>query len=171
MYMAGLMVDAKQMSREEVHDWAEKAYWYMISDYTVAGTAAESNYGWDLAMEWIENDNQFIASAGWATLSGILSITPDEDLDIKAYEALIDRVVKTIHQAKNRVRYAMNGFVIAAGSYTPALTNIAKEAGKTIGLVEVDMGGTSCKVPAVVEYIDKVDARGSLGKKRKRAFC
>lgn len=44
-------------------------------------------------------------------------------------------------------------------------------AGKTIGDVYVDMGNTSCKVPPIVEYIQKVKARGSLGKKRKTVKC
>jgi hypothetical protein len=33
------------------------------------------------------------------------------------------------------------------------------------------MGGTSCKVPAAVEYIKKAHQRGTLGKKRKSAKC
>jgi hypothetical protein len=37
--------------------------------------------------------------------------------------------------------------------------------------VEVDMGGTSCKVPNAVEYIAKVEKAGRLGKKRKSAMC
>ena len=171
MYMAGLMVDAKQMTKAEIQDWVDKAYWYYISDFTVAGTAAESNFGWELGHEWIDSDSQFVASAGWATLGAIASITPDEELDLEAYTELIQRAQNEIHGSINRVRYSMNGFVIATGSYFPALTDVAKFAGKEIGLVEVDMGGTSCKVPVVVDYIKKVEDRGSLGKKRKRAFC
>lgn len=171
MYMAGLMVDAQKMSMKEIQDWAEKAYWYMISDYTVAGTAAESRFGWELASKWIESDQEFICSAGWATFSAILSITPDDELDLEALTRLIERVKSTLHNSQNRVRYAMNGFLIAAGSFTPNLTGKAKAAGLKIGKVEVDMGGTSCKVPGVVEYIEKVEKKGYVGKKRARAFC
>jgi len=171
MYMAAFMVDPPKMTKEELNDWVEGAYWYMISDYTVAWTASSSPYGWELAQEWMGSDNQFIASAGWATISSIMSITPDEDLDKEMLGKLMDRAKNEVHSAKNRVRYAMNNFLIAAGSFVPDLTDKAKSLGKEVGIVEVDMGGTSCKVPQIVEYIEKVENRGKLGAKRKSAVC
>lgn len=171
MYMAGLMVDPGKVTRKDLQEWVEQAYWYMLSDYTVAGTAADSAYGWEMGLTWIESRNQFICSAGWATLAALCSVKPDEELDLDAYRTLIDRVVNTIHESKNRVRYSMNQFLIAVGSFVPELTSAAREAGKKIGLVEVDMGGTSCKVPVVEQYIDKVEAKGYIGKKKARAFC
>jgi hypothetical protein len=33
------------------------------------------------------------------------------------------------------------------------------------------MGGTACKVPDALEYIARVEQRGTQGKKRKSAFC
>ena len=33
------------------------------------------------------------------------------------------------------------------------------------------MGDTSCKVPDAPDYIEKVKARGTIGKKRKSAKC
>ena len=65
----------------------------------------------------------------------------------------------------------MNSFVIAVGSYVPALTKLAIETGKKIGRLTVDMGGTACKVPYAPEYIEKVQKRGAIGKKRKTAKC
>ena len=43
-------------------------------------------------------------------------------------------------------------------------------AGK-IGKVHVEMGGTACKVPLATAYIDKVESKGRVGKKRKGARC
>ena len=40
----------------------------------------------------------------------------------------------------------MNGYVIAAGSFVVELTNKAQEVGEKIGKVNVDMGGTACKI-------------------------
>jgi hypothetical protein len=122
-------------------------------------------------MEWIESDQEFIASAGWATLSSLVSIKSDDDLNLKTLDALIDRAGREIHSAQNRVRYSMNGFVIATGSYVKALTEKALRISKDIGKVNVDMGGTACKVPLATQYIQKVIDRGNLGKKRKMARC
>lgn len=71
--------------------------------------------------------------------------------------SLIDaRVEKEIHNAPNRVRYAMNMFVIAVGTYVQPLSELAMQAGQRIGKVSVDVGETACKVPFAPDYIDKV---------------
>lgn len=84
---------------------------------------------------------------------------------------LLQRVQKTIHDAPNLVRYAMNSFVICVGSYVKPLNELALKTAATIGPVSVDMGNTACKVPSAMEYIRKVEKRGSIGKKRKTVKC
>jgi len=171
MYLAGLIADEKQITKEQLQNWTEKAFWYMISEYTVPWITAEIRYGHELGMEWIESDEERFASAGWATLANLVSIKTNDDLDIKELDTLLDCISKTIKYAPNRVRYTMNGFVIAVGSYVPELTDKAIEIGKKIGKVDVEMGGTACKVPSSPEYIEKVKNMGRIGKKRKAARC
>jgi 3-methyladenine DNA glycosylase AlkD len=171
MYLAGLIADEKKISKENLQDWVKKAYWYMISDYTVAWVAAESNFGWELGLEWIESNEEFIASAGWNTLANLASIKQDDALNMDIFESLLERVGKSIHNAPNRVRYSMNGFVIAVGSYIESLTKKASKTAEKIGKVDVEMGGTACKVPLASQYIQKVVDKGRLGKKRKQARC
>jgi hypothetical protein len=143
----------------------------MISEYTVPWVASESSFGWELGLEWIDSDEEHIASAGWSTLSSIASLKPDNELDTDAYSKLLDRVEENIHKSQNRVRYTMNGFVIAVGSYIDALTDKATKVAKKIGKVNVDVGGTSCKVPLADAYIKKVVDKGKVGNKRKTARC
>ncbi|RAJ06708.1 3-methyladenine DNA glycosylase AlkD [Chitinophaga skermanii] len=171
MYLAGLIADEKKMTEADLRDWAAKAPWQMIIEYTVPWITAETPHGPKLATEWINTGDEHFASIGWATWSNIVAITKDEQLDIPFLQQLIERVVKTIHAAPNRVRYTMNSFVIAAGSYVPALTTQAMAAGKSIGEVEVNLGNTACKVPGIIEYIDKVKAKNYIGKKKKMARC
>ena len=171
MYFAGLIADDAKMTKKDLQRWVEKAYFPMISEYTVAWVAAGSNHGREVALEWIDSTKEHIASSGWATLSSLVAIREDKDLDVAELEKLLERVQKTIHQQPNRVRYAMNGFVIAVGSYVKALTAAAISAAEKMGPVSVEMGGTACKVPFAPDYIEKVKQRGSLGKKRKTAKC
>ncbi len=171
MYLAGLIGDEHKMTRADLNKWAKKSSWYMISEYTVPFVAAESPFGWELANEWINSNRENIASAGWATLSLIVSITPDEQLDKKAMLKLLQIIKKDVHQSMNRVRYTMNGFVISVGSYLEGLTEEAKKIAASIGEVKVDMGGTACKVPEAISYIDKVLERNKGIKKRKNARC
>jgi hypothetical protein len=92
-------------------------------------------------------------------------------LDSELYSQLLERVQKEIHGAPNRVRYTMNGFVIAVGSHIAALTDKSKEVANAVGKVSVDVGGTACKVPLAASYIDKVIDKGNIGKKRLTARC
>lgn len=86
-------------------------------------------------------------------------------------QTLLKHGAKTIHESPNRVRYTMNNFVIAAGSYVTALTDKALQAAKQMGQVSVDMGETACHVPDAAEYIAKVAKAGRVGRKRKTARC
>jgi hypothetical protein len=80
-------------------------------------------------------------------------------------------VQKTIHQAPDALRYQMNAFVIAVGSYVSSLTATAIETAEKIGPVTADLGNNSCQVPFAPDYIRKVQQRGTIGKKRKSAKC
>lgn len=170
-YLAGLIADERKISKSELHHWAKKASWYMMSEFTVPWVAAESPFGWELALEWIESPEENIASSGWATLSSLVGLKPDNELDLPALDRLLDRAARDIPGAKNRVRYTMNGFVIAVGGSVVPLHERAIETAKKIGKISVDMGGTACKVPFAPDYIAKIVAMGRLGHKRKMARC
>ena len=171
MYFAGLIADEDRMTRKDLQRWVKGAYWYYLSEFAVPGVAAETPYGLELAREWIDSKKEMVAAAGWATFASILAYRPNEELDIAEVAELLKRVEATIHGEQNRVRYAMNNFVIAVGAYLPEYTKRAKEIGKRIGKVDVDMGGTACKVPLIAPYIEKIESRGSIGKKRKTVRC
>ena len=171
MYLAGLITDDAKMTKKDLQKWVKGAYWNMLSEYTVPWVAAGSNHGRELALEWIESKNERIASAGWATLSSLVAIKDDAELDIPELKKLLDRVEKTIHKQPNCVRGSMNAFVIAIGGYVNSMTDLAIKTGEKIGNVEVDMGDTSCQVPYAPDYIRKIQKRGTIGKKRKSAKC
>jgi hypothetical protein len=143
----------------------------MLSEFTVAWVASESRYGKELALEWIESDQENIACSGWSTFASIASLEQDDEIDIDLYNKLLNRILNTIHSEKNRVRHTMNTFVITVGGYCTHLSEKAVQVAIAIGKVKVDMGGTACKVPLATEYIKKMHQRGTLGKKRKTAMC
>src|SRR5262245_23362516 len=165
MYLAGLIADDLKMTKKDLTKWVENANCPMICEYTVAWVAAESNHGRELALKWIDSKNEDVAASGWATLNGLVALKDDADLDMAELKKLLQRVEKNIHQAPNRVRYVMNNFVIAIGSYVKSLTDFAVQTAKKIGKVEVDVGDTACKIPNAIEYIKKAKDRGTIGKK------
>jgi len=171
MYMAGLIDDASQITEDQLNDWLSKAYWYYLSEFTVPWLAVDAGLGEKMGLQWIESDEEHIAAAGWQTLSSLLMVAPNEELDVKQYENLLLKVEKELQSAPNRVRHTMNAFVIAVGGTFDLLTNKAIKVGNSIGKVHVDMGGTACKVPSSPEYIQKMVDKGRIGKKKKMARC
>ena len=170
MYLAGLIADDAKMTKKDLQKWIENATWGMVAEYTVPWVAAASPHGREMALKWIESKGEAIASAGWATYGSLVATKEDADLDLAEIKSLLQRVAKSIHQQPNRVKYAMNGFVIAVGGYMKPLNKIAIAAAKDIGPVAVELVG-ACKIPFAPDKIKKMEARGTLGKKRKSPKC
>ena len=171
MYLAGLIADEKKMTKDDLRGWLNKADNDVVAEFAVAWVAADGPHGWDLALEWIDSSDEKEAVVGWGTLSSLVAVKADPDLDIAALRELLNRVQSTIHSQPDRVRYKMNGFVIALGSYVSELSDESLRAAEEIGKVTVDMGNTDCKVPFAPDYIRKVASMGRIGKKRKTARC
>jgi 3-methyladenine DNA glycosylase AlkD len=172
MYLAGMVADGSKMTTKELNAWAEgAANLQMISEYTVPWVTVENPQGRDLAMQWIKSKKEHVASSGWCTYSGLVGTKPDDTLDLAEIEGLLGTIVKGIKSAQNRVRYTMNGFVIAVGSYVKPLSKQAKATARQIGAVSVDLGDTACNVPLATAYIQKIEAAGRAGQKRKTIRC
>lgn len=171
MYLAGLISDPMKMTKEDLQEWADQASWAMVSEYTVPWAASESRFGRELALTWIDDADPRLRATGWNTYGAVLSLKKDEELDIKEIESLLNRIIKEIHGEEERVKYTMNNFVIATGTYVAPLLAKAKATAVKMGVVTVDMGNTECKVPGALPYIEKAEAAGKVGKKKKTVFC
>lgn len=171
MYLAGIVADGTQMKKGDLNRWAREANWYMVSEYSVAGVAAEHPDAVQIANKWINAKKEQVAAAGWNTYTNILATREDDELDLKEIKSHLKMIEISIAAARNRVRYTMNGFVIAVGSFVAPLEQQAMATAKKIGKVEVEMGETSCKVPLATDYIAKVKSMGRVGKKKKSTKC
>ena len=171
MYLAGMVANGALMSKKQLDGWAKSSNWQMISEYTVPWVATESDHARALALKWIKSKKELVAASGWNTYSGYITVTADDQLDMDEIKGLLKQVEDGIDSADNRVKYTMNGFVIAVGCYVVPLMKEAKATAKKLGKVDVEMHGTSCKVPLATEYIEKVEKMGRAGKKRKTIKC
>ncbi|WP_341837019.1 DNA alkylation repair protein [Chitinophaga pollutisoli] len=170
-YLAGLAANGALMTAAALRKWAETPNALAISEYSVAWVAAEHPDAWHIALEWIDDPSPAVAVSGWATLAGLLSLLPDERIDVPKVLQLLKRIEKEIHGMHDRVRYVMNGFVISAGTYVDAAHDAAVAAARKIGVVKVDMGDTACKVPAAEAYIAASRGRPGGAKKKKTLKC
>ena len=170
-YLAGLIVDGAQLTRAQIQSWADKAAWRMISGTIVPWVASEHPDGYALARGWIDSPKEHVAIAGWSTLGAWVTVMPDERLPLKELGALLDRVAKTLPAQPDRVRQAMNYFVIACGTYVAALGVKAIATARKLGPVQVDVGDTDCRVPAAESYILKSRRGAPIAPKRKTVRC
>ena len=170
-YLAGMVANGAKMTPAQLQTWAEKASWGMISGWTVPWVASEHPDAFSLAKKWIDSPKEGIAISGWNTLGALAATVPDEKLPVKEFSALLDRVAKTLKSAPDDVRYAMNSFVIACGTYIAPLADKAIATARKIGKVEVDMGDTACKVPDAESYILKSRRGAAVAPKRKTMRC
>src|SRR5690349_3565246 len=121
MYLAGLIADGSKMTRRQLDQWAAGATWHMIAGCSVAWVASEHSQGIAAAQKWIDSRRELTATAGWMTLAAIVATVADDELPIEQLDALLDRVASSLESAPDRVRYAMNCYVISCGTYVAPL--------------------------------------------------
>jgi hypothetical protein len=171
MYLAGMIAEPKKMTEEDFDRWIEGAYFYMISDFIVAVTLAETDISFSVADRWIDSGKELTMSAGWSCYEWLLGTRKDSEFDKDRLLEMLNRVCDTIHNQPNRTKYAMNNFIMAVGiSYLP-LHEEAKKIAQEVGKVDVFKGKNLCQTNVATEYIQNAVDKGKLGFKRKHVRC
>lgn len=65
----------------------------------------------------------------------------------------------------------MNSFIISVGTYIAPLADQAISTARKIGIVEVDVDNTDCKIPDPESYIKKCRRGADVAPKRKTIRC
>ncbi len=171
MYLAGMIADPKAMTAADFDHWMESAYFYMISDFIVAVTLAETDIAQAVSDRWIASGLELYVSAGYSCYCWLLGNRKDEAFDREKLSAMLDVVENTIHDNPDRAKYAMNYFVTTVGvSYLP-LHEKALAVAKAIGTVAVLRGQNKISLPVAADEIQKAIDKGRLGFKRKHVRC
>jgi len=171
MYFAGIIADPKAMTVADFERWIDAAYFYMISDFVVAVTLAETDIAQEVADKWIASGEELRMSAGWSCYCWLLGNRPDNEFSDSKLVNLLEIVKNTIHDAPERTKYSMNNFVYTVGVSYVGLHNTAVEVAKAIGPVEVQKDKKKSGVLLASERIQKAADKGELGFKRKHVRC
>lgn len=171
MYFAGMIADPKAMTEADFKRWIDKAYFYMLSDYVVAVTLAETDIAQEVADRWIASDTELKMSAGWSCYCWLLGNRPDGEFSEEKIATMLELVASTIHDAPERTKYAMNNFIYTVGvSYLP-LHDKAAAIAKEVGPVEVNGNTNKIKFLNASVNIQKAIDKKQLGFKRKYVRC
>jgi 3-methyladenine DNA glycosylase AlkD len=171
MYFAGIIADPKIMTEADFERWMDTAYFYMLSDYVVAVTLAETEIAQVVADKWIASGEELRMSAGWSCYCWLLGNRPDTEFSVSKIASMLDQVENTIHDSPERTKSAMNNFIYTVGiSYLP-LHDKAVETAKAVGPVEVKRDKKKSSILLASGNIQKEIDRGKLGFKRKYVRC
>jgi len=167
IYLSQWVVDSNKLTINVLESIIEQTNFYMILDNTIPNIAIRSKpLAWQCIDSWIDHKNPRYRQTAYSLYALILGSYPNEEINEEDVLQKLHHIEKVIHDEENRVKYSMNGFVISAGIYFPSLTEVSYNIGERIGKVKVYMGKTSCKVPFIPEYINKVKSMGRIGTKR-----
>jgi 3-methyladenine DNA glycosylase AlkD len=171
MYFAGVISDPKAMTEDDFNRWIDSAYFYMLSDYVVAVTLAETDIAQEVADKWITSGEEMRMSAGWSCYCWLLGNRPDGEFSESKLANMLEIVRNTIHDSPERTKYAMNNYLYTVGvSYMP-LHDKAVETAKVVGPVEVKQDKSKSKFLLASENIQKAVDKGRTGFKRKYVRC
>jgi 3-methyladenine DNA glycosylase AlkD len=171
MYFAGVIADPMAMTEEDFERWMDGAYFYMLSDYVVAVTLAETEIAQAVADKWIASGEELRMSAGWSCYCWLLGSRKDSEFSASKLSSMLEQVANTIHHSPERTKSAMNNFLYTVGiSYLP-LHEKAVETAKAVGPVEMKREKKKSSILLASENIQKELDRGKLGFKRKYVRC
>jgi hypothetical protein len=171
MYFAGIIANPNGMSEADYDRWMDSAYFYMLSDYVVAVTLAESEIAQEVADKWIESGDELRMSAGWSCYCWLLGNRQDFEFSEDKLAGMLETVKTTIHDAPERTKSAMNNFIYTVGfSYLP-LHELAVDTAKAVGPVEMKRDKKKSTILNAYENIQKEIERGKIGFKRKYVRC
>jgi 3-methyladenine DNA glycosylase AlkD len=171
MYFAGVIADPMAMTEADFERWMDTAYFYMLSDFVVAVTLAETDFAQAVADKWIASGDDLRMSAGWSCYCWLLGNRPDDEFHTGKISNMLDQVEDTIHDSPDRTKSSMNNFIYTVGvSYLP-LHDKAVRTAKEVGPVEIKRDNKKSSILNASENIQKHLARGQVGFKRKNVRC
>ena len=171
MYFAGIIADPVHMTAEDFNRWVDNAYFYMLSDYVVAVTLAESPIAQQIADAWIASGDELKMSAGWSCYCWMLGNRKDEEFSVKKLTDMLHTVKEKIHEAPPRTQASMNNFLTTVGVSFKPLHEQALEIAQIVGPVEIKRDGKKSSVVHAYENISKEVERNRIGFKRKYVRC
>ncbi|QTH44665.1 DNA alkylation repair protein [Cohnella sp. LGH] len=166
MYFAGVIADPKAMTEADFDRWMETAYFYMISDFIVAVTLAETDIAQQVSDKWIASGDELKMSAGWSCYCWLLGNRPDHEFSEDKLRGMLKHAKSAIHDSPERTKYSMSNFIYTVGVSFLPLHDQALETAKAVGQVEVKK-----KFLNALGNIEKAAAKGQIGFKRKHVRC
>ncbi|PWJ92189.1 3-methyladenine DNA glycosylase AlkD [Oceanotoga teriensis] len=150
--LATMIADPKLMTEYQINKWIKDINYYVLADY-FSSLISRTPFWMKKVKQWTNSEKEYIRRCGYGIISNYCKNSKEKDIDfLKAY---LIKIEAEIHNSKNRAKEMMNNALISIGFFTPELKNMAIEAAKKIGNIEIDHGETKCKTYNAFEYLTK----------------
>jgi hypothetical protein len=170
MYFAGMAAEPGLMTHADFDRWMEGAYFFMLSDFVVAVTLAESPIAQTVALKWLDSPRELTVSGGWSCWNWLTGWRPDAAFDEGVMRNLLQRARDDIVSHNGRARIAIRNFIMAAGvSYKPLFKEICTIA-EDIDALSLSYDDVRC-FSGIARAIRAEEQKGRLGFKRKSVRC
>jgi hypothetical protein len=171
MYLAGMIADVDAMQPADFWRWIGRADCYMLSDFVVAVTLAETDFAQTVADEFINDPGEFVQSGGWSCYEWLLGSRKDHEFDPAHIQQLLYMVETTIAHKPLVTQHAMIRFVVAVGvSYLP----LHAQALHTATIVNQLLAPTPTKKPTYADPLVNITQainKNRIGFKRRHVRC
>jgi 3-methyladenine DNA glycosylase AlkD len=156
--LAVMIADPDAFSKSNLDNWMRQIDYYTLADIYVKEVVCRSRHVYSRLEKWIDRKHEWIGRAGWVVLAN-MAMDPENDLTSSELSGYLNRIEKSIHEAPNLTRDAMNSALISIGIRNGKFRKEATKVARKVGEVAVDHGETGCKTPDAVGYIEKTWAR------------
>lgn len=150
--LAVKVADPRLMTPNDLDRWASEMTMRGCNAY-VAHLAVEGPHGTSRVEAWLKSSSEALRCCGWMLVGALAK--RDESLSRDWFAPHLATIEKTIHQAPNHEREAMNGALISIGCRDAMLRKSVLAAAKKIGTVTIDHGDTDCTTPDATAAIEK----------------
>lgn len=161
--LATMIADPFDIDAQTLKSWVKDLDNYVVTD-ALSSFVSKTPHATELAEAWTKMKSEWTGQAGWNLVAHLAM-----NDQLKSDDYFTDKLAvieRSIGSARNRVRHAMNGALIAIGLRNKDLEKAATAAAKKIGKVVVDHGETGCVTPDAADYIKKAKARRKRTKLR-----
>lgn len=107
-----MVADPAQVSAQALDQWVKDLDNYVISD-AFSSLASRTPAAPAKMKKWMRSSDEWIGNAGWSFVTH--AALRDDSMPNAFFEGCLESIEAKIHKSRNRVRYSMNGALIAIG--------------------------------------------------------
>jgi 3-methyladenine DNA glycosylase AlkD len=166
--LATMIADPKQADESLLESWVRDLGNYVITD-AVSSYIGQTQFAREKMEAWTKSDDEWIGTVGW-NLLGHLAMK-DQSLHDDYFLPYIEIIERTIHDRKNRVRYAMNNALIAIGIRSDAGRSGWRLPGASVSSRSITARPTGTPSPPITSKKTTARRKQRLDKRSYRATC